>query len=70
MRGERSGPYLRSIPCSRADLMETYMTTPYQRVEDGRLLNDEEVAGMMIALLMAGQHTSSTVSTWTLCFIW
>jgi len=54
---------------NRSDLMETYMTTAYQRVESGRLMNDNEVAGMMIALLMAGQHTSSTVSTWTMCFI-
>lgn len=31
---------------------------------DGRHLDDEEIAGMMIGLLMAGQHTSSTTSAW------
>lgn len=31
---------------------------------DGRPLNDDEVAGMLIGLLLAGQHTSSTTSAW------
>lgn len=55
---------------SSNDLMETFMTVPYKRVLDGRNLNDEEVSGMLIALLMAGQHTSSTVSSWVTSFIW
>ncbi len=31
---------------------------------EGRSLSDEEIVGMMIGLLMAGQHTSSTTSAW------
>ncbi|XP_051551562.1 lanosterol 14-alpha demethylase-like [Myxocyprinus asiaticus] len=31
---------------------------------DGRPLNDDEIAGMLIGLLLAGQHTSSTTSAW------
>jgi sterol 14-demethylase len=31
---------------------------------DGHGLSDEEIVGMMIGLLMAGQHTSSTTSAW------
>lgn len=31
---------------------------------DGRPLTDDEVAGMLIGLLLAGQHTSSTTSAW------
>lgn len=31
---------------------------------DGRPLNDNEIAGMLIGLLLAGQHTSSTTSAW------
>lgn len=31
---------------------------------DGRPLSDNEVAGMLIGLLLAGQHTSSTTSAW------
>lgn len=31
---------------------------------DGRPLNDDEIAGMLIGLLLAGQHTSSTTSSW------
>lgn len=31
---------------------------------DGRPVSDEEMVGLLIALLMAGQHTSSTTSTW------
>ncbi|EDQ86357.1 uncharacterized protein MONBRDRAFT_38433 [Monosiga brevicollis MX1] len=54
---------------TQTDLMHTFMTTPYKNVEDGRHLTTDEVSGMMIALLMAGQHTSSTVSSWLTCFI-
>ncbi len=33
-------------------------------IRDGRMLRDEEIVGMLIGLLMAGQHTSSTTSAW------
>ena len=36
----------------------------FHNQRDGRQLDDEEIAGMMIGLLMAGQHTSSTTSAW------
>eukprot|EP00045_Choanoeca_perplexa_P008241 m.75954 g.75954 ORF g.75954 m.75954 type:complete len:538 (+) comp14413_c0_seq1:91-1704(+) len=53
----------------RTDLMEVFMTVPYRKVLNGRNMTDSEVSGMLIALLMAGQHTSSTVSSWMMCFI-
>ena len=31
---------------------------------DGQSLTDDEVIGMLIGLLLAGQHTSSTTSAW------
>lgn len=34
------------------------------RFRDGRPLNDNEISGMLIGLLLAGQHTSSTTSAW------
>lgn len=34
------------------------------RYKDGRAIPDKEIAHMMITLLMAGQHTSSSASTW------
>lgn len=37
-----------------------------QTYKDGRPLNDTEIAGIMIALLMAGQHTSAATSAWIL----
>lgn len=37
-----------------------------QKYKDGRTLSDREVAHIMIALLMAGQHTSSATSSWSL----
>lgn len=37
-----------------------------QTYRDGRPLSDKEIAHIMIALLMAGQHTSSTTSSWIL----
>jgi len=30
----------------------------------GRHLTDDEISGMLIGLLLAGQHTSSTTSAW------
>jgi len=33
--------------------------------KDGTKLGNEQLAGMMIALLFAGQHTSSITATWT-----
>ena len=35
----------------------------------GRNLTEDEIAGMLIALLLAGQHTSSTTSAWLGFFI-
>lgn len=36
-----------------------------QQYKDGRVVTDQEVAHMLTALLMAGQHTSSSSVTWT-----
>ncbi|EGD77209.1 lanosterol 14-alpha-demethylase [Salpingoeca rosetta] len=57
------------VKAGRTDLMETFMTVPYKKVLDGRTMTDNEVAGLLIALLMAGQHTSSTVSSWLISFV-
>lgn len=40
-----------------------------QTYRDGRSLKDHEMAHIMIALLMAGQHTSSATGSWTLLHI-
>lgn len=45
------------------DMIQNLMTQHYK---DGRLLSDDEIAHTMIALLMAGQHTSATTLCWTL----
>lgn len=37
-----------------------------QEYKDGRPVNDLEAAHLMIALLMGGQHTSSSISAWAL----
>eukprot|EP01147_Barroeca_monosierra_P000814 gene814-4096_t len=58
-----------NVRAGRTDLMETFMTVPYKKVLNGRTMTDNEVAGMLIALLMAGQHTSSTVSSWLISFV-
>ena len=36
-----------------------------QKYKDGRTVTDREVAHMLTALLMAGQHTSSSSVAWT-----
>ena len=48
----------------RADLLETFLTARYAKVNEQRQLNNDEISGLLIALLMAGQHTSSTTSSW------
>ncbi|KAG7089429.1 hypothetical protein E1B28_011115 [Marasmius oreades] len=45
------------------DMMDALMS---QRYRNGNQLKDHEVAHMMIALLMAGQHTSSATGSWAL----
>jgi sterol 14alpha-demethylase len=45
------------------DMLEALMGSSYK---NGTPLTDSDIAHMMIALLMAGQHTSSATSSWTL----
>ncbi|CAG8776029.1 13164_t:CDS:1, partial [Cetraspora pellucida] len=52
---------------SSTDLMH-YLVTNCQ-YKSGRNLSDQEVAHIMIAMLMAGQHTSSTTSAWALLYL-
>lgn len=47
-------------------MISALMTQSYR---GGRALPDHEIAHIMIALLMAGQHTSSTTGAWTLLHI-
>lgn len=37
-----------------------------QKYRSGAALRDHEIAHIMIALLMAGQHTSSATGSWSL----
>ncbi|XP_030056064.1 lanosterol 14-alpha demethylase [Microcaecilia unicolor] len=43
------------------DMLQTLIDATYK---DGRALTDDEIAGMLLGLLLAGQHTSSTTSAW------
>lgn len=45
------------------DMISALQNSTYK---DGNPLSDRDIAHMMIALLMAGQHTSSATSSWTL----
>ena len=44
-------------------MIESLMSQKYR---NGESLTDRQVAHIMIALLMAGQHTSSATTTWAL----
>uniref|UniRef100_A0A7S0VS43 Uncharacterized protein n=1 Tax=Hemiselmis tepida TaxID=464990 RepID=A0A7S0VS43_9CRYP len=48
------------------DVLQVFMDAKYK---NGNSLPAEEVTGLMIALLFAGQHTSSVTSSWTGLFI-
>ncbi|CEH13288.1 cytochrome p450 [Ceraceosorus bombacis] len=47
----------------RHDMIEALMDQSYK---NGRKLGDREIAHIMIALLMAGQHTSSATGSWAM----
>lgn len=44
------------------DFMQTLMEARYK---DGRPLNDDEITGLLLTSLFAGQHTSAVLATWT-----
>ena len=44
------------------DFMQTLMAARYK---DGRALSDDEITGILLAALFAGQHTSAVLATWT-----
>uniref|UniRef100_A0A7S2Y090 Uncharacterized protein n=1 Tax=Fibrocapsa japonica TaxID=94617 RepID=A0A7S2Y090_9STRA len=48
------------------DILQVFMDIVYK---DGSKPTDSEVTGMLIALLFAGQHTSSITSTWTTLYL-
>lgn len=48
------------------DLLATFMESEYK---DGRKLTTDEIVGLLIALLLAGQHTSNVTSTWLGCML-
>ncbi len=44
------------------DFMQALMQARYK---DGRLLSDDEVTGILLTVLFAGQHTSAVLASWT-----
>jgi len=48
------------------DILSVFMTAKYK---DGSPITDEQMTGLLIALLFAGQHTSCLSSTWTSLFV-
>ena len=43
------------------DFMQTLMAARYK---DGRSLSDDEITGILLTVLFAGQHTSAVLATW------
>ena len=50
----------------RVDILQVFIDLKYK---DGSVLSDEEIVGLLIALLFAGQHTSSITSSWASYFL-
>jgi len=48
------------------DILSIFMDVKYK---NGTKITDEEITGLLIALLFAGQHTSCISSTWTSLYI-
>ncbi|KAH8050474.1 sterol 14-demethylase [Aureococcus anophagefferens] len=51
---------------TRTDILQVFVDMKYK---DGTMATTDEITGLLIALLFAGQHTSSITSTWTTLFI-
>ncbi len=49
------------------DILQVFIEMVYK--EDQTKLTDDQIVGLLIALLFAGQHTSSITSTWTSMFL-
>lgn len=48
------------------DILQVLMNAEYK---DGTSLSDDQISGLLIGLLFAGQHTSSITATWTILFL-
>jgi sterol 14-demethylase len=48
------------------DVLQILMDAVYK---DGTTMTDDNIAGLLIGVLFAGQHTSSITGTWTLLFL-
>jgi sterol 14-demethylase len=55
------------LSSQRTDIIQVFIDMIYK--DDGSKLTDEEVVGLLIALLFAGQHTSTITSSWTLMLL-
>ncbi|KAL6074999.1 Sterol 14-demethylase [Balamuthia mandrillaris] len=53
----------RAQPDVKHDVLQVFMDARYPKT--GAMLTEVEITGMMIALLFAGQHTSSVTGSWT-----
>lgn len=51
------------------DVLQQFIDAKYQNVNDGRALYEHEITGLLIAVIFAGQHTSSITSSWTGLFM-
>uniref|UniRef100_A0A0D9X0F6 Obtusifoliol 14-alpha demethylase n=1 Tax=Leersia perrieri TaxID=77586 RepID=A0A0D9X0F6_9ORYZ len=64
--------FARAIDLRRAsgrvedDLLQRFLESKYR---DGRPMSDNEITGMLIALVVGGQHTSYSTLTWTGAFL-
>ncbi len=52
----------RSSGAAPQDFMQALMEARYK---DGRALSDDEVTGILLTVLFAGQHTSAVLASWT-----
>ncbi|GFR40145.1 hypothetical protein Agub_g701 [Astrephomene gubernaculifera] len=51
------------------DVLQQFIDARYQNVNGGRALTEEEITGLLIAVLFAGQHTSSITTSWSAIFM-
>ncbi|KAE8215815.1 hypothetical protein CF327_g923 [Tilletia walkeri] len=63
IKNRRDGKAASGLDDDEHDMIAALMQQSYK---NGRQLSDVEIAHMMIALLMAGQHTSSATGSWAL----
>eukprot|EP00903_Cladosiphon_okamuranus_P013989 g13010.t1 len=62
IKSRRAAKAAGTVTEEKTDMLQVFMDMKYK---DGSVNNDHQVVGMLMALMLGGQHTTSITTTWT-----